>query len=145
MSNLQRAIDWYRIGGKPFPCYEVDTWIGDNLHERKSPRTTRGFYDAFDNEDDIRAYWTENPKHLVGIWCGPLIVVLDIDKKYKFDPVTGEEIAIDGQFHLDQNNVDVPPTFSVQTAEEVNTAFTATLELKTSTGMSTSRLPTELC
>lgn len=115
MSNLQRAIDWHRIGGKPFPCYEVDTWVGDNLHERKSPRTARGFYDAFDNEDDIRAYWTENPKHLVGIWCGPLIVVLDIDKKYKFDPVTGEEIAIDGQFHLDQNNVDVPPTFSVQT------------------------------
>lgn len=115
MSNLQRAIDWYRIGGKPFPCYEVDTWVGDILHERKSPRTARGFYDAFDNEDDIRAYWTENPKHLVGIWCGPLIVVLDIDKKYKFDPVTGEEIAIDGQFHLDQNNVDVPPTFSVQT------------------------------
>lgn len=116
MSNLSRALGWLRLGGKPFPCYEVDTWVGDKLHPRKSPRTRRGFYDAFDNEGDVIAYWTENPEHLVGIWCGPLIVVLDIDKKFKFDSVTGEEVAVDGQFHLDENSMEVPETFSVITS-----------------------------
>jgi hypothetical protein len=94
----------------------VDTWVGDKLHPRKSPRTRRGFYDAFDNEGDVIAYWTENPEHLVGIWCGQEIVVLDIDKKFKFDSVTGEEVAVDGQFQLDENNVEVPDTFSVVTS-----------------------------
>lgn len=116
MSNLSRAVGWLRLGGKPFPCYEVDTWVGDKLHPRKSPRTKRGFYDGFDNENDVITYWTENPEHLVGIWCGPEIVVLDIDKKLKFDSVTGEEIAVDGQFHLDENDVEVPDTFSVVTS-----------------------------
>ena len=116
MSNLDRALRWLPLGGKPFPCYEVDTWVGDKLHPRKSPRTRRGFYDAFDNEGDVIAYWTENPEHLVGIWCGPYIVVLDIDKKFRFDSVTGEEVAVDGQFHLDENDVEVPETFSVTTS-----------------------------
>jgi len=116
MSNLDRALRWLPLGGKPFPCYEVDTWVGDKLHPRKSPRTRRGFYDAFDNEGDVIAYWTENPEHLVGIWCGQEIVVLDIDKKFKFDSVTGEEVAVDGQFQLDENNVEVPDTFSVVTS-----------------------------
>ena len=115
MSHLERALKWLSLGGRPFPCYEVDTWVGDNLHVRKSPRTARGFYDAFETSDQVREHWSRNPDHLVGIWCGPDIVVLDIDKKVKFNRVTGEEVPVDGQYQLDENDVEIPETFSVMT------------------------------
>ncbi len=107
MSNLKIALAWFDLGLPAFPCYEADTWVGDQLHARKSPRTKRGFYDSFLNRDEVREYWELNPTHLVGVWCRDLLVVLDIDN----DP----EFGIDGQFELDENGVAPEPTFSVTT------------------------------
>ena len=107
MDNLKAALGWFDLGLRPFPCYEKDEWQGDTLRLRKSPRTKRGFYDAFDSRAQIENYWLEHPEHLVGVWCGERLVVLDID----IDKDDGR----DGQFALDENGVDVPKTFSVRT------------------------------
>ena len=107
MSNLKAALGWFDLGMGVFGCYEVDTWVGQKLHTKKSPRTRRGFYDAFTTRDEVAAYWRDNPKHLVGVWCRDLLVVADVDKD--------EESGVDGQFELDENGIVVPETFSVVT------------------------------
>jgi hypothetical protein len=107
MSNLTIALAWFDLGLGVFPCYEEDTWVGDKLHARKSPRTRRGFYDSFTDRDEVIRYWTMNPNHLVGVWCKNTLVVLDVDN----DP----EFGIDGQFELEENGVVPEPTFSVIT------------------------------
>ena len=107
MSNLAIALAWFDLGLGVFPCYEADTWVGDKLHAKKSPRTQRGFYDCFTDRDEVIRYWTANPNHLVGVWCKNVLVVLDVDS----DPDCG----IDGQFELDENGVVPESTFSVGT------------------------------
>lgn len=107
MSNLAIALAWFDLGLPVFPCYEADTWVGDKLHAKKSPRTKRGFYDCFTDRDEVIRYWTANPNHLVGVWCKNILIVLDIDN----DP----EFGIDGQFELDENGVVPEATFSVTT------------------------------
>lgn len=107
MSNLAIALAWFDLGLGVFPCYEEDTWVGDKLHARKSPRTRRGFYDSFTDREEVIRYWTMNPHHLVGVWCKNVLVVLDVDN----DP----EFGIDGQFELDENGVVPEATFSVTT------------------------------
>lgn len=102
--NLAAALGWYELGLLPFPCYSSDTWVGDNLHLTKSPKTKRGFYDAFRSAEEIRSHWTESPDDLVGVWCQDKVVVLDIDKGSK-----------DGFFSLEDNQVVPPETFSVTT------------------------------
>lgn len=102
--NLAAALGWYELGLLPFPCYSSDTWVGDNLHLTKSPKTKRGFYDAFRSAEEIRSHWTESPDDLVGVWCQDQVVVLDIDKGSK-----------DGFFSLEDNKVVPPETFSVTT------------------------------
>lgn len=107
MNNLDAALAWCDLGLPVFPCYEQETWEGNNLHTRKSPRTRRGFYDAFTDRDAVEQYWRANPTHLVGVWCRDVLVVLDIDN----DPERG----VDGQFELDANGIVPPNTFSVIT------------------------------
>jgi hypothetical protein len=107
MSSLAVALAWFDLGLGVFPCYEEDTWVGDKLHARKSPRTRRGFYDSFADREEVILYWTANPNHIVGVWCKNVLVVLDVDN----DP----EFGIDGQFELDENGVVPEPTFSVTT------------------------------
>lgn len=107
VNNLAIALAWFDLGLPVFPCYEKDTWVGDKLHTRKSPRTRRGFYDSFSDRGEVMRYWTMNPNHLVGVWCKNTLVVLDVDN----DP----EFGIDGQFELDENGVVPEPTFSVTT------------------------------
>ena len=107
MRNLTVALAWFDLGLGVFPCYEGDTWVGDKLHARKSPRTRRGFYDSFTDREEVIRYWTANSNHLVGVWCKNVLVVLDVDN----DP----EFGIDGQFELDENGVVPEATFSVTT------------------------------
>lgn len=107
MNNLKAALGWFELGLRPFPCYEKDEWHGDALRLRKSPRTKRGFYDSFTKRDEILSYWERHPEHLVGVWCGTDLVVLDID--------IDREDGRDGQFQLDDNQLPVPDTFSVRT------------------------------
>ena len=108
MSNLTRALGWAKLGLPVFPCYEVDTWVGNQLHERKSPRSGRGFLDALDDIALVEKYWTANPDHLVGVVTGQLVNVLDIDMN--------SEKGQDGWSSLVENNVEVPNTFHVTTS-----------------------------
>lgn len=107
MDNLAIALAWFDLGLGVFPCYEEDTWVGDKLHARKSPRTKRGFYDSFKTREEVSRHWGEHPTHLVGVWCKDILVVLDVDN----DP----EFGVDGQFELDENGVVPESTFSVTT------------------------------
>ena len=108
MSNLSRALGWAKLGLPVFPCYEEDTWVGNQLHERKSPRSERGFLDALDDLALVEKYWTANPNHLVGVVTGQLLNVLDIDMN--------SEKGQDGWSSLIENEIDVPETFHVTTS-----------------------------
>lgn len=108
MSNLSRALGWAKLGLPVFPCYEVDTWDRSKLHERKSPRSDRGFLDAIDDLALVEKYWTANPNHLVGVVTGQFVNVLDIDMN--------SEKGQDGWSSLLENNVEIPDTFHVTTA-----------------------------
>lgn len=114
MSNLARAISWAKLGCPVFPCYEIDTWVGQKLHKRKSPRTSNGFKGAVTDLEIIESYWEANPAHLVGV-VPREIVVLDIDK----DSETGK----DGWFELSEAGIEVPSTFSVDTPSGGNHYF----------------------
>ncbi len=78
MQRLEQALAWSKFA-PVFPAYEVDTWVGGNLHTRKSPATRNGHLDATQIETEIRRLWAANPNRLVGVWIGNETVVLDID------------------------------------------------------------------
>lgn len=107
MSNLTRALGWAALGLSVFPCYEADEWVGDRLHECKSPRSFKGLSEGTTNPAVIARWWEENPEHAVGVRTDDLVVNLDIDM--------GGEKGKDGWYSLNSNDVDVPKTFFVTT------------------------------
>lgn len=74
-----------------FPCRRdiesIETKHGTVLRKAKSPYTLRGFQDATQDPDTIRAWWNQRPTALVGVPTGSLtgFVVLDYDS-YKASP-----------------------------------------------------------
>jgi RecA-family ATPase len=107
MDQKSIALAWARAGWEVFPCYEVDTWVGHNLHLRKSPDTARGFKDATSDLDVIETYWTARPERLVGIRIPDSVNVGDID--LKVDPPK------DGFAALEEVGLECPTTFCVNT------------------------------
>lgn len=107
MNQKTIALAWIRAGWEVFPCYEIETWVGSNLHTRKSPDTPRGFYDATKNEEIVKTYWDAHPERLVGIRIPASVNVADID--LKIDPPK------DGFAALADAGLECPSTFSVET------------------------------
>ena len=69
-SFLQIALDLARAGWYVFPCKPGD----------KSPLTPHGFHDASVDLEQIRAWWTKEPRANIGIACGNSgLCVLDAD------------------------------------------------------------------
>lgn len=114
MSRLDQALAWSKF--RPvFPAYEVDTWIGRDLHMTKSPATKRGHLDATQDEQKIRKWWSENPNRLVGVWIGEDFVVLDIDLDL--------EKAEDGFHFMAEQSLKCPETFIQTTPSGGQHAF----------------------
>ena len=107
MNQKTIALAWIRAGWEVFPCYEIETWVGSNLHTRKSPDTPHGFYDATRNAEIVEAFWGAYPERLVGIRIPASVNVADID--LKIDPPK------DGFEALADAGLECPPTFSVET------------------------------
>ena len=106
MCRLDQALAWSKF--RPvFPAYEVDTWIGGNLHTTKAPANKRGHLEATQDEQKIRQWWAENPNRLVGVWIGDDYVVLDIDLDL--------EKAEDGFHFLTENALECPESFTQTT------------------------------
>ncbi len=68
---LEAALSYARKGICVFPCKP----------RSKTPATQNGFKDATTDEEQIRRWWTENPKYNIGIPTGEVnrIWVLDVD------------------------------------------------------------------
>jgi hypothetical protein len=106
LNNLEIALMWVNAGASVFPCYEVDEWDGQLLHERKSPRTEHGFIDATDSITAVTQYWTENPDHLVGVFADRM-VVLDVDMDF--------EEGKDGWAEIEDAELEIPETIHTRT------------------------------
>lgn len=107
MSNEERALKWAALGLDVFPCYPEDTWVGQKLHEKKTPIPVHGLDDATRDPEVIRKYWGEFPQYLVGVVAGDDLDVLDIDMNF--------EKGKDGWNSLLENGIEVPTTFNVKT------------------------------
>jgi hypothetical protein len=102
MNSLEKALAWAALGQKVIPVFEVDTWVGDRLHEMKTPDTRNGLLDGSTNIEAITKYWTANPNRLVGVVAGRLDV-LDID--------IDVENGVDGFNSLADAGIELPETF----------------------------------
>ena len=71
-ATLVQAIQYARRGWHVLPC-----------NFKKRPVTANGFYDASTEEEQIMAWWEENPKALIGIRTGKEsgFWAVDIDMK----------------------------------------------------------------
>jgi len=77
--NLYRALGWAALGFRIFPVREKDSWENNKLKKRKAPYPGNGLDGAITDPALLTKYWTANPDHLVGVVCGTLANVLDID------------------------------------------------------------------
>ena len=109
MSNMEKALALARLGVFVFPCYPAETWVGQNLHETKSPLTPRGVLDASDQPAQIADWWARWPDALVGAEMRrSFLVALDIDMD--------SEKGIDGIDSLAVAGIEPQQTFNYRTA-----------------------------
>jgi hypothetical protein len=70
--TLTEAAEWY--AGAGIPVHPL--WAGT-----KDPATTHGVLDATTDPKLIKKWWKRNPKYNIGLACGVIFDVLDVDVK----------------------------------------------------------------
>lgn len=105
---IDRVLSLAFLGMKVFPVWPEDTWVGDTLHEAKSPRTKNGHLDASSDKTKIQHWWgTPGWENSVpGVATGASgIVVLDVDVKD----------GRDGWNSIEEAGLEVPQSLEYQT------------------------------